>query len=185
MIGIDPHKASHTAAAIDEAESGARRAACSLRRRPAGAALGMGGDGGRSGPGRSRAQAVSAICSPSSSSLPASGSSTSSRSSRPECGCSPPLDNKNDPNDARSVAIAALRSPAVKRGPGRGPRGGDEGVGQAPSRPRQHRTQSSAGCTRALRARPRWHSPGMIYAAKAANMLDEFEPDDCGGHRPP
>jgi transposase len=40
--------------------------------------------------------------------------------------------NKNDPNDARSVAVAALRASERARGPRRGSRQGDEGVGQAP-----------------------------------------------------
>ena len=71
-----------------------------------------------SGRGRSKAPAGSATCWPSSSSPPASGSST----------CQPKLAarvrllatgtiNKNDPNDARSVAVAALRSTDLREVP--------------------------------------------------------------------
>jgi hypothetical protein len=43
--------------------------------------------------------------------------------------------NKNDSNDARSVAIAAFALAGGQGGGGRRSHGGDEGVGQTPSRP--------------------------------------------------
>ena len=52
----------------------------------------------------------SAICWPSNSSLPASGWSTCSPSWPPGALLASGSSNKNDPNDARSVAVAALRS---------------------------------------------------------------------------
>ena len=42
--------------------------------------------------------------------------------------------NKNDPNDARSVAVASLRAPAIKPKTG-GQSGGDEAVGETPPGP--------------------------------------------------
>ena len=48
--------------------------------------------------------------------------------------------NKNDPNDAPSVAVAALRSPGLRRW-SRRPLGGAAAPGQAQHRPRQPRTQ--------------------------------------------
>ena len=112
IIGVDPHKGSHTAVAIDgaEAQLGSLRVRASAA--PGRQAAGVGGGRGRSGPGRSRAPAGWGICWPSSCWPPASRSSTSSPSSAPGSGCCPPgQSNKNDPNDARSVAVAALRSP--------------------------------------------------------------------------
>ena len=45
--------------------------------------------------------------------------------------------NKNDANDARAVAIAALRSPSLHAGPRRGPRHGAAAVGQGARSTRQ------------------------------------------------
>ena len=112
MIGVDPHKGSHTAVAIGAAEEplGELRVRAAAVR-PSG--WWRGRRRGRSGPGRSRAPAAWVTCWPSSWSPPASGSWTCSPSSAPGCGCwRPGTTNKNDPNDARSVAIAALRSAA-------------------------------------------------------------------------
>ena len=66
--------------------------------------------------------------------------------------------NKNDPNDARSVAVAALRAASVPEVRRRGSRRGDEGVGEASPRsvaaPQPGRLPAALG---ALRPRPRWH----------------------------
>ena len=110
MIGVDPHKGSHTAVALDDNEQPlgelrVRSAAGQLER------LVEWAEPFPSGRGQSRVPAGSATCWHSSSSPPASGSSTCNRSWPPGCVCWPPgTTNKNDPNDARSVAVAALRT---------------------------------------------------------------------------
>jgi len=109
MIGIDPHKGSHTA--WRSAKPRSRWASCGCgpaRTRPGSWLPGRGP--GRSGPGRWKAPAGWAGCWPSSWSPPTSG-----------WRCAPKLavrvrlleasdTNKTDPDDARSVAVAALRS---------------------------------------------------------------------------
>ena len=115
MIGVDPHKGSHTAVAIGAAEEPLgelrvrawprRRSGCWRGRRP-----------GRSGPGLSRVRAAWVTCWPSSCWPPVSGCLMS----QPKLGARVRLlaagaVNKNDPNDARSVAVAALRSPARRQ----------------------------------------------------------------------
>ena len=79
---------------------------------------------GRPGPG--------VICWPSSSWLRVSRCWMSSPSWAPGCGCWPQAAvNKNDPNDARSVAVAALRSPGRREVKAGRSRGGPEDVVQA------------------------------------------------------
>lgn len=111
MIGVDPHKASHTAVAIgaDEAVLGQLRVrAAPLRRN----GRWSGRRHGRSGPGQSRMPAAPATCWPSSCWQRVSGCWTYSPSSGARVRLLAAGEvNKNDPNDARSVAIAALRSP--------------------------------------------------------------------------
>ena len=135
IIGIDPHKASHAACAIDNNEHELARAVGAGRATSARAAVGLGAtvrvrDGGRSSP-----LAGSAICSPSSSSARANAWSMCRRRCRRGCGCSASgRSNKNDPNDARAVAIAALRAPSLGGGATRGSRHGVAAVGQGASR---------------------------------------------------
>ncbi len=135
MIGIDPHKASHTAAAIDPAENELGQVRVQGGRRPAGAAVGVGARGGRSGPGRWRTPAGWAICSPSSCWRPVSGCWMCRPSWPPGCGSRHWGHNKNDPNDARSVAVAGVAIAGGQAGGGGGPSGGHEAVGETPPRP--------------------------------------------------
>ena len=120
MIGVDPHKGSHTAVAIGAAEEplGELRVRASAAQARAAAGVGGGLAGADLG-GRGRRRAWG-TCWPSSCWRPASGCWMCSPSSAPGCGCWPPgTTNKNDPNDARSVAVAALRSAGPPGGRGR------------------------------------------------------------------
>ena len=134
MIGIDPHKGSHTAVAIGAAEEPlgevrVRSSAAQAGRLVAWAApwpertWAVEGAGGL---GYLLAQQ-----------LVAAGERV--LDVQPKLGARVRLlatgaANKNDPNDARSAAIAALRSPA-RREVTAEPCGGPEGVVQAPPRP--------------------------------------------------
>ena len=115
MIGVDPHKGSHTAVAIDDSEVslGELRVRAVAAQVEAAAGLGgalAGADLGGRGRGR-----VWATCWPSSWSPRASGCWTCNPSWAPGCGCwRRGRRNKNDPNDARSVAVAALRSTGLR-----------------------------------------------------------------------
>ena len=110
MIWVDPHKASHTAVAIrrrrsrwvscGSAPAWPRPSGCWPGRRP-----------GRSGLGPLRAPEGRATCWP--------GSCCPRVSGQPKLGARVRLlaagdVTKNDPNDARSVAVAALRSAGVR-----------------------------------------------------------------------
>ena len=130
MIGVDPHKGSHTAVAIGAAEEplGELRVRATA---PRPSSWWRGRRHGRSGPGRWRAPAGWAPAGP-----------AAGRGRERVLDVPPKLaarvrlleagdTNKNDPNDARSVAVAALRSTCPAGGGGRGPRGGAEGLGQA------------------------------------------------------
>ena len=116
IIGIDPHKASHTAVAIgcDERQLAEIRGAGHL---PAdGAVVGLGGTAGDPHLGRRVRRRASATCCPSSwwepakLILDAARRTLASRVRALGTGRS----NKNDPNDGLSVAIAALRSPGLR-----------------------------------------------------------------------
>ena len=116
IIGVDPHKASHTAVAISDSEHelGAQEGA--LRLPPGPSSCWRGRSRSRRGRGRSSPPADSAICWPSSSSPPARRvvdvpATLASRVRVLATGRS----NKNDPNDALSVAVAALRSPGLRQ----------------------------------------------------------------------
>ena len=87
IIGIDPHKASHTAVAVDDREVELGRARGAQRPRTRSSGCWRGRRRSRSGRGRSRAPTGSAICWPSSSSPPASASSTCRRRWRRGSGC--------------------------------------------------------------------------------------------------
>ena len=113
MIGVDPHKGSHTAVALDDSEQSLGEVRVRVGRQPGRAAAGVGGRvrgadvGGR---GRRRARLSAG---------PAAGRRRRARRGRAaEAGARVRLlatgdTNKNDPNDARSVAVAALRSTAA------------------------------------------------------------------------
>ncbi len=134
MIGVDPHKGSHTAVAVDAGErSLAELRVCSgpkqLERLLKWAASSP------SARGRWRTRRASATCWLSSSSLPASGSWTCSRSWRRGCGCWPPSrPTRRSPRRAvgghRGAAFADAEG-----GRRRGSRGGDEAVGSTPPQP--------------------------------------------------
>ena len=114
IIGIDPHKASHTAVAIGRDERQLAeikvRATCQQTARLLAWAEPLG-----NGPGPSSRPEDWATCCPSSWSEPARGSSMCRPRWPRGCGCSAPgRSDKNDPNDALSVAIAALRSPGLR-----------------------------------------------------------------------
>jgi hypothetical protein len=79
--------------------------------------------------------------------------------------------NKNDPHDARSVAIAALRSPAPGGGPSRGPLGGGQAVVQTPARPSPGRNKVACRLHSLLCELVPGGVADEIYAAKAAKLL--------------
>jgi transposase len=112
MIGVDPDKASHTAVAVGAAEEPLGE----LRVRACVAQSGCwpGPRPGRSGPGQWRAPAEPATCWPSSCGPLVNGCWMCSLSSARVRLLAAGDVNKNDPNDARSVAIAALRSAGVR-----------------------------------------------------------------------
>ena len=113
IIGIDPHKALHAACAIDRHRGRAGRVAGAHRTASTRPSCWPGRRRSSVERGRSSPRAGSAICSPSSSSLAASMSSMCRRRCRRGCGVlGSGRSNKNDANDARAVAVAALRSPS-------------------------------------------------------------------------
>ena len=120
IIGVDPHKASHTAVAIgdDEPSSAAvkvRGDAAAGRR-----SCWRGRSRSRSGRGRSSPRAGSAICCRSSSSPRARRSSMCRRRWRRGCGCWARAGRTRTTRTTRwSVAIAALRAPALRSVDGR------------------------------------------------------------------
>ena len=109
MIGVDPHKGSHTAVVMGPAEEplGELRVRASAGRRRS---WWRGQRTGRSGPGRWRAPGLGGLLAQQ---LVTAGERVldvqpklASRVRLLQAGDT----NKNDPNDARSVAVAALRS---------------------------------------------------------------------------
>jgi transposase len=114
MIGVDPHKGSHTAVAIDEAE----RALGEVRVRASGGQAGRLVAWAARWPERSWAvEGASGLGYLLAQQLVVAGERV--LDVQPKLGARVRLlatgaANKNDPNDARSVAVAALRSPAVK-----------------------------------------------------------------------
>jgi transposase len=177
MIGIDPHKASHTAAAIDDAEHllgevRVRASACQLEQLLGWAARfeeRTWAIEGASGLGYLLAQQ-----------LVSAGERV--LDVQPKLAARVRLlangsTNKNDPNDARSVAVAALRSPAVRE-----VRAEDHAEVMrlwAKRRRDLARTRNRVVC--------RLHSlllelvpggiPGQLYASKAEALLAAHEPD--------
>ena len=115
MIGVDPHKGSHTAVAIGAAEEPLGELRVRASAAQAGAAGGVGGGlagadlGGR---GRRRAGPPAG---PAAGRRRRAGAGRAAQAGAPGCGCWQAGDtNKNDPNDALSVAVAALRSTACR-----------------------------------------------------------------------
>jgi len=86
MLGVDPHKRSHTAVAIDGEDVELDAIEC-VRRRARSRSCSRGRPASRSGRGRSRVLAVSAICSRSSSSGRVNVSWMCPRHWRRGCGC--------------------------------------------------------------------------------------------------
>ena len=113
IIGIDPHKGSHTAAVLDDRET---LSASSVSTRIVDNAIGCSSSLRRSrrGRGRSKPPAGSGRCWPSSSSPPARPSSTFRRRSRRGRGCSTRAHRQERPHDARSAAIVALRHASLQ-----------------------------------------------------------------------
>ena len=116
IIGIDPHKSSHTAVA---SRRGERRAGegpgANATRRQLHQLIEWAEPFERAEPGRSRPQGGSVTCFPSSSWPPARRSSTSPRPWPLGSGCWPRgARTRTTPDDARSVAIAALRCPLLR-----------------------------------------------------------------------
>ncbi len=108
VIGIDPHKASHTAVAIDEPEDELSGVKVRATRRQVEQLLSW------AEPGPPNRPVGWATCWPSSSSPEARRSSTCQRPWPLASGCSPRALEQERPNDARSVAIAAFRAPNLR-----------------------------------------------------------------------
>ena len=114
MIGVDPHKASHTAVAIDAAEA----VLGELRVRASAAQAGKLVDWAAGWPDRTWAvEGAGGLGHVLAQQLVAAGERV--LDVQPKLGArvrllSTGTTNKNDPNDARSVAVAALRSPACQ-----------------------------------------------------------------------
>ena len=112
IIGVDPHKASHTAVAIggDEREVKVTvRATCHQT-----AKLFAWADPSPSAPGPSSRPVGWVICWPNSSSMPAKMSSMSHPPWPRGSACRHGAFRQDDPNDALSVAVAALRSNGLR-----------------------------------------------------------------------
>jgi transposase len=93
--------------------------------------------------------------------------------------------NKNDPNDARSVAIAALRSPEAKE-----VQAEDHAAIMKMWAKRRHdlvstRTQVVCRLHAVLCELVPGGISGQLYASKAAKMLDQFEPENAVVARTP
>jgi len=177
MIGIDPHKGSHTASAIDQAET----ALGELRVRSGADQLGrllgwaarwperIWAVEGASGLGYLLAQQLVAAGEQVADVQP----KLAARVRLLATGAT----NKNDPNDARSVAIAALRSPAVRKV------GAENHAAVMRVWARRHRDLGSARTQVACRlhavlcALVPGGFAGEISAARAAGLLDELQPD--------
>jgi transposase len=177
MIGIDPHKGSHTASAIDQAET----ALGELRVRSGADQLGrllgwaarwperIWAVEGASGLGYLLAQQLVAAGEQVADVQP----KLAARGRLLATGAT----NTNDPNDARSVAIAALRSPAVRKV------GAENHAAVMRVWARRHRdlgsarTQVAGRLHAVLCALVPGGFAGEISAARAARLLDELQPD--------
>jgi transposase len=177
MIGIDPHKASHTAAAIGEAEA----ALGELRVRSGAKQLEHLLDWATRWPERTWAiEGAGGLGYLLAQQLVAAGERV--LDVQPKLAARVRLlatssTNKNDPNDARSVAITALRSPEVTE-----IRAEDHAaVMKVWAKRRRDLVSTRTQTVCRLHAVLCELVPGGISerlsAAKAANMLDEIEPD--------
>ena len=176
MIGIDPHKGSHTASAIDQAEA----ALGELRIRSGAGQLGRLLDWAAQWPERIWAvEGASGLGYLLAQQLVAAGEQVSDV--QPKLAARVRLlatgaTNKNDPNDARSVAIAALRSPAVTRVRA------ENHAAVMKVWAKRHRDLGSARTQVACRlhavlcALVPGGFAGEISAARAARLLDELQP---------
>ena len=184
MIGVDPHKGSHTAVALDDSERASPSSACGRRANQLERLLGWAAPfaertwaiEGAGGLGYLLAQQ-----------LVAAGERVVDV--QPKLAARVRLlatgrRNKNDPNDARSVAVAALRVD----GPGgsrRGSRRGDEGVGEASPQPVAHRNRVACRLHAVLCDLVPGGIADEISPAQATRLLDELEPVRGGRRGPP
>ena len=117
VIGVDPHKGSHTAVAIDAERTATRDRFRFVPVRVSSSSCSRGQPSSKSVCGRSSPRVGSAICSRSSSSVPASGCWMCRRRWRRGCGrCRRRSRKRRIGNDALSIAIAALRTRIVRAG---------------------------------------------------------------------
>ncbi len=138
MIGVDPHKGSHTAVAVDAGE----RSLAELRVRSGPKQLERLSKWAEQFPERTWAvENATGLGYLLAQQLVAAGERV--LDVQPKLAARVRLlatesTNKNDPHDALSVAIAALRSPSPKEVGGRGSRRGDEAVGETSPEPVEH-----------------------------------------------
>ena len=171
MIGIDPHKASHTAVAVDEKEAPLGE----VRVRASAAQLAVGGVGsvlagadlggrGRRGPGLPAGPATGG--------RQASACLTCRPSWAPGSGCWPPGPLARTTPTTPAVAVAALRSSRPAAGGGRRSRGCAEGLVQAPPRPEPVRNQVTCRLHAVLCELVPGGVTKEIIAAQAAEVLE-------------
>ena len=146
IIGIDPHKASHTAVAVGRRRGRARPAAGAQRPQPGRPAVGLGGAVRARDDGRSRAPRVSGSCWRSSSSPPTRSSSTCRPRWRRGHGC--------------WAAVGRTRTTPTTRCRWRSPRCGT-GVCARSYRPAH---ASCCGCWRSATSTCRTNAPGSCRA---------------------
>jgi transposase len=176
MIGVDPHKGSHTATAIDASEvvlgelrvrSGAGQVEC-LVAWAASFAERTWAVEGAGGLGYLLAQQLVAAGEHVVDVQP----KLAARVRLLATGAT----NKNDPNDARSVAIAALRSPAVKEVAAEDHTAVMKVWAKRHRDLSRHRTRLACRLHAVLCELVPGGIPGEISAAQAARLLDEVEP---------
>jgi transposase len=176
MIGVDPHQGSHTATAIDATETvlgelGVRSGAGQVER----LLVWAGSFAERSWAVEGAGGLGYLLAQP----LVAAGEHV--------VGVQPKLaarvrllatgaTNKNDPNDARSVAIAALRSPAVKKVAAEDHTAVMKLWATRHRDLSRHRTRLACRLHAVLCELVPGGIPGEIRAAQAARLLDEVEP---------
>lgn len=179
MIGIDPHKGSHTAAALNEAEA----VLGELRVRSGPAQLEQLVTWAAQWPDRTWAiEGAGGLGYLLAQQLLTAGERV--LDVQPKLAARVRLlatssTNKNDPNDARSVAIAALRSPEAKE-----VRAEDHAAVMKLWAKRRHdlvsaRTQVVCRLHAVLCELVPGGISGQLYASKAARMLDQLEPENA------
>ena len=176
VIGVDPHKGSHTAVAIDDDEQ--QLASIEVRSGPrSSSSCSAGRPSSRIGCGRSSRRAGSGICWRNSSSVPASGCWMCRRRWRRGCGCwrRAEVATRTTRNDALSIAIAASRAPRMHAGAAGRSRGrvavvGETASGSGPG-PEPH---ARVGCTRCCSSSFRAEFPrkSRVNAAQRAPRPD-------------